>query len=164
MSRDPSQGRLVAGVILIITGLALFLLLRGTFLRAEVILLVIGAVLFALYFIRRNPGLLVPGAILLGLGAGMTWQGAFLHFGDAAQLGLGLGFVGIWLVRLLYEGKNEWWPLIPGGILVLAGLPWFQGWAGFLLRNWPLLLVVIGVLLLLGGLRGVVGRRSGSQG
>jgi hypothetical protein len=160
MSQDKAQGRLVAGTILIVTGLALYFFLQGTFLRAEVLLLVIGAVLFSLYFIRRNPGLLVPGAILLGLGAGLTWHGSFLHFGNAAQLGLGLGFIGIWLVRLLYEGKNEWWPLIPGGILVLAGLPWFQSWAAFLLHNWPLLLVILGVLILLGGLRGFLGGRG----
>ena len=73
--------------------------------------------------------------------------------GGSRNLGLGLGFVAIFLIAFLYERKSHWWPLIPGTVLILLGLRRMEEVFGWLLRNWPLILVIIGVLILLGALR-----------
>lgn len=148
------QGRVAAGLTLIIVGLILFFFLRQQALEPGVILLVIGAVLLAAYFFGRRRGFLVPGAIMAGLGSGLVFEDSLLRFADAAELGLGLGFVAIFVIAFLVEGRRHWWPLVPGVFLVLAGLPWTEDWIDYLFDNWPLILVLVGVLLLLGGVLG----------
>ena len=92
-------------------------------------------------------------SVLLGLGAATAFEDTLFRFGNPALLGLGCGFVGIYLVALLYERRSHWWPLIPGAALILLGFPDTERVFRWLIDNWPLVLVLIGVLTLLGALR-----------
>lgn len=153
-------GQIAAGLALIVLGgvlLALERLESGA--HAHLLLILIGGVFVSGYLYRRAFGLLIPGGILLGIGGGLAFEdfhsGPFIH-GDNVALGLGLGFVFIYAGSLLYERQHRWWPLIPGGILVVAGLPDFV-WVDDVLDFWPLAVMAVGVLLLF---RAVVSRQG----
>jgi len=112
----------------------------------DYVLLIIGGVFMYAYFNTRSAartGFLIPGAILLGIGAGQVlhnldvlhiWQG-----GNLSALTLGLGFCLIWALE-----RRHWWALIPGGILVASGI---SGALNFGLL-WPVALIVLGGYLL----------------
>ena len=70
-------------------------------------------------------------------------------------LGLGVGFLSIWLLgTLLRMPEARFWPLIPGGILVFVGLAAMGGSVADLLRYaWPIVLIAVGLLVIVGGLR-----------
>ena len=146
-----SERRISAGLTLILVGLGLFLLQRYQGLGGSVVLLVLGSAFLLGYFLRRVYGFLVPAGVLLGLGAGQMLE-ASPRFDQPTLLGLGCGFVAIYLISLLYERRNIWWPLIPGGILILIALESTRDAAEFLFENWPLILVVIGILVLIGAI------------
>ena len=113
---------------------------------------VIGALFVAGYFYSRNTGLLIPGCILLGLGSGAILDARFAAI-HSTQFGLGLGFLAIYVIALAYERRSHWWPLIPGSILVLVGLSIREEVFRYIFsQGWPLILVVIGVVILVGGL------------
>lgn len=151
---QPNRQRLTTGLVLVLLGLGFFLLQRVEGLGDEVVLLLIGAAFLIGYFFQRSYGLLIPGCILIGLGAGGMINEDRLWWADAGwQLGLGAGFLAIYAIDRLYRGRTPWWPLIPGAVLVLVGLARTGPIFKFLLRNWPLLLVAVGVLILIGAFR-----------
>lgn len=121
---DSSRSARIWGFVLILIG--------GGALAAQVwpdfdryIPLVIGLGLLALFIISRSYGALIGGAIMTGIGGGMMAADLYpKSIGDGAgvTLGLGLGFISIWLIGLVLRLKeHHFWPLIPGGILVLVG-------------------------------------------
>jgi hypothetical protein len=65
-------------------------------------------------------------------------------------LGLGLGFIAIWVIALLLEGaRDRVWPLIPGGILAVVGGALLIGREAVdLLDYWGVVVIAIGLLLL----------------
>ncbi len=72
--------------------------------------------------------------------------------GDLDTIGLGAGFVAIYVIDILYRGRSHWWPLIPGAILIVAGVA--SGSLEHLISvGWPLVLIVIGLRMLVGGSR-----------
>ena len=103
---------------------------------------------------RQNYGLLIPGCLLLGIGLGEVGGDSFLSFGDSSTLGLAFGFIAIFVIARLHEGKSHWWPLIPGSVLLLMSIPRTQEWFEYLSRHWQLLLVLIGALILIAAFRG----------
>lgn len=148
-----NRGRVFIGIFLVGLGL---LLLVTQFLGGYgdiVFLVAIGTAFVAGYFYRRAYGLLVPGCLLLGLGASQIIERVWLRSADLSLLGLGGGFVAIYLIDLVYRRASHWWPLIPGGILVAIGLansnPSFQYWLSV---GWPVILILIGILMLAGAL------------
>ncbi len=155
-----AKRRRVMGVSLIVVGLALYLLQRVRGVGEEAILLVLGAVFLAGYFYRRKYGLLIPAGVLLGLGAGSALEDTRFQFGNTSMLGLGLGFVAVYVIALIYERRSHWWPLVPGGALLLAALPNTGRFFREVLEHWPLILVVVGLIILLGAGR----RRSSAAG
>jgi hypothetical protein len=146
----------VGGAVLITIGIAL---LAGQLLgnSGQFVLLGIGIVLLVLFVISRSPGTLIGGGIVTGLGAGVlvaaNTQGDIA--GSAVLFGLGLGFIGVWLVgTLMRVPETAIWPLIPGVILVLVGTIVLAGsetadTIGILL---PVVLIGFGVVVVLVGL------------
>jgi drug/metabolite transporter (DMT)-like permease len=150
----PEKHRLAAGLTLIVLGVVFYVLERSRGFDRAALLLIIGSGLLAAYLYWRQHKFLVPAGILLGLGVGFLVEETRYDFGRSTLWGLGLGFVAIYVVALAYERKSSWWPLIPGAVLILLGLPVSGGIVNTILRSWPLVLVLVGVLILISGFRG----------
>ena len=150
----PDRQKFIAGVVLVLFGLGFYLMQRLDAIGDEVIMLIIGAAFLVAYFYQKAYGLLIPACILLGLGSGNLLQDRFPQWADdGIQLGLGLGFLAIYLIAKLYQRESHWWPLIPGIVLILIGVPRTAKIMRFLLDNWPLILVAIGLVILIGAFR-----------
>jgi len=147
---EQRRRQVYSGLALIALGLALWTVQRFEGLENSAVFFLVGGVFLAGYFYRREFGLLIPGAIICGIGMGMLEAVPML-------VGIGCGFVGITLVAMIYERRFEGWPLIPGSILILVGLRELEI-LEYVFENWPLILVVIGVLILFGA----IGRRKPS--
>jgi hypothetical protein len=157
---DKARGRVVLGGILIVLGIGLFALQFFEGFSEAFYLFLIGGAFTAWYLYRRAYGLLIPGCIMLGLGLGTVGEETFMSFKGLEEVGLGVGFVALWVIPLIYEGKSIWWPLIPGAILVIVGLS--EGNEAFQRLfdvGWPLIIVFIGLLLLATAF-GLIGRKS----
>lgn len=158
------KSKVVAGLALISIGIVLFWLQRVQDLGSSAILVVIGSLFLAAYFYGRNFGFLIPGCLLLGLGAGSLMRN-MASTADARQIGLGAGFVAIFLIGAMYERKARWWPLIPGAVLLISAFSFGARVMQFLRSGgWPLLLVIVGVVILLGALGGGGGGKRSRKG
>ncbi len=155
--------RVTAGLALIALGLGLYWLHRVEGIGEAAVFFLVGGAFLAAYLYNRAYGFLVPAGIMLGMGAGMVGADSLLDLGRPQFLGLGFGFVLIFLIALLYERRSHWWPLIPGTLLILLGLPDADRIFSYLYRNWPLILVIAGALILLTAL-GRSGRTPGDAG
>jgi len=151
---DPkARSRILVGLLLIVLGLGLYGLRFLGPSGQSVLLLLLGGLFVAAYLYSTTYTFLVFGGILLGLGAGSFGQRELFMWGEFSKIGLGAGFIVIYLIRLFYERRSTWWPLIPGTILILLGLGrWRRVWTFLVSDGWPLILVIIGVLFLLGAL------------
>jgi len=148
--RDP---RIITGAVLIAIGLLLFVLQFVTGPTVSLLFLVGGAAFVAVYFSRKVYRLLVPGCILIGIGIGHLGEQSSMPLQNMSSVGLGIGFIGIYVIDKIYRGKTAWWPLIPGGILLVTGAA--TGYVDFgklISKGWPLILVILGVLFLTGAL------------
>jgi len=159
------RDQLVGGAVLVAIGAAI---LVGQYLEdaEQFILLGLGIVLLVLFAMTRNPGTLIGGGIVTGLGVGVliaaNTQGDIA--GAAVLFGLGLGFAGVWLVgALLKIPETRVWPLIPGAILVAVGFVVLAGSEDVQLPDWlwPALIMGLGVIVILAALRG---RGTGTGG
>jgi hypothetical protein len=142
----------VAGIILITLGV-LFLLGQSLDVGGEAAVALIGAAFLIAYALTRQYGFLVPGGIMTGLGLGIIFEDRVNAGGAPVLLGLGGGFLLIYVVSVL-RGRmpGDWWPLIPGGILSAIGLMLAANATGALAvvgRWWPLLLVLVGLYFVL---------------
>ena len=133
-------------------GLLLFWFQRMETVGSAMTLFAIGALFVTGYVYSRNFGLLIPGCILLGLGSARILETTLPKI-EQPHFGLGLGFLAIYFIALLFERKAHWWPLIPGTILILVGLSIREEVFRYVFsQGWPLILVVIGAVILIGGL------------
>jgi hypothetical protein len=150
----PTASRLAPAIMLIVLGLALYVMLLMGKDSRPTILLLLGGVSLAGYFASRSYHLLVWGCVLAGIGIGMfgSETNSLEPTQNSMQLGLGIGFLSIYFIRLIYERRSHWWPLIPGLILLLLGISALRQVRVFLFsqKGWPLILVVIGTLMLFG--------------
>ena len=143
--REP----LILGIVLVAVGVGAFLLNVYPEAGSWVVLL-IGLGLLAVFAYPREYGYLVPGGIMTGLGAGILASNALVTTGEeqggVIVLGLGLGFLAIWVISgLLHLKEHHAWPLVPGGILATVGAALMIGGQAIdLLRYWPAILIVIG--------------------
>ena len=150
--------RLLPGLILILVGLGL-LVLQVLEWPGWAFLAGLGVVFIVSAVVGRNLGLMIPGFILLGLGAGLA--GATLlppeeNNWPLILLGLGLGFIAIWPAYSIPK-KEFPWSLIPGGILTALGILFWMAvrkilfdleTLGSILYWWPAILVVIGAWII----------------
>ncbi len=137
------------GILLIAIGL-LSLLAFATDVGGEIVVGAIGVGFLAFYVTTRNYGLLVPGAILTGLGSGIIIN-AYGGPSAAVVLGLGAGFLAIAVVDIV-AGKQAagwWWPLIPGGILTLIGASELAGIRNVGQYLVPAGLIAVGIVLIM---------------
>lgn len=141
----------VFGLILIAIGTALLLILT-TDVGGEVIVGLLGIGFLIAYAFTRSYGYLVPGSILTGLGAGLL-VAAQDGPDEAVVLGLGLGFVAIAVINRGLDAAKAgwWWPLIPGGVLVLVGASALLSTLDLGRFMVPIVLIVVGAGLLLRG-------------
>jgi hypothetical protein len=152
MEKDQ-RSRLVSGVTLIGIGVLLFWLMRVEDLGQSLLFFVVGSLFLGAYLFSKNFGLLIPGGLLLGLGAGDVLGRAF-ELQNPARIGLGAGFIAIFLIPLIYEKRSHWWPLIPGGVLLVTAFSIGEDLMDFLFSGgWPLVLVAIGAIIVLGSFR-----------
>jgi hypothetical protein len=159
--RRHSGSRRETGLILIVIG-ALFAVAQ-VFESANIgqlVLLLLGALLYGRGLVRRSAASLVPGGILLGLGAGVLLAG-----GPLAEPGSGLsgalfmfafaaGWLSITVGTALVTDEIAWWPLLPGGIMALLGAaalgaPLGLEILGLLGNVWWLILIAVGLYLVL---------------
>jgi hypothetical protein len=150
--------RVAGGLALVVVGGALQLIQLGV-ITGDRTLLVLGVALLAGYAFTSHYGLLVSGAILTGLGAGLAaraWAGSGA---GAVSMGLGLGFMAIPLIEQARGVQNaSRWPVMPGSALTAVGVlltARAMGLLELLSRWWPMILVAIGAWMLL--------RRDGEQ-
>ncbi len=109
--------------------------------------------------LAREWGLLVPGGVLIGIGGGLVMQRA-ISWGAAWDQALFFfcfagGWALIWLLSRAFFRRNVWWPLIPGGVMVVLGFG--QLWQGemrslwqTLAAWWPFLLIAVAAWLWFG--------------
>ncbi|MFO8076831.1 MAG: hypothetical protein R6T85_12020 [Egibacteraceae bacterium] len=147
-------GSRILGLLLIVLGAALLLVLT-TGVGGEILIGLLGVGFLAAYAVTRTYGLLVPGGILAGLGAGIILESRGGP-DEVVVLGLGLGFIAIAVVSVLVDATwpGWWWPLIPGGVLAVVGASGLTGLEDLPAYLLPAALIVLGLALLL--------RRNGS--
>lgn len=155
-TRTGPRDQYVFAIVLIVIGVAGFILqaTEGQVDVGGIVVLLIGLGLLGAFAFTRHYGYLVPGGILTGLGAGIALQDAFTLTDDTSGgvivLGLGLGFLSIWLIgQIVNVARGLWWPLVPGGILaVVGGALLVGGDAVRILDYWGIVLVLIGIVVL----------------
>jgi hypothetical protein len=145
-----NRAQLIPGLILIALGIA-FLLMQFFEFGPGLLLLLLGLAFLIFYALTRTYGILIPGCILAGIGVGLMFDRPPLSTEVTVPLGLGLGFIAIYVVHLILMRASHWWPLVPGVILVLVGIAEGLPQARVLVdKGWPLILVLVGLLILAG--------------
>lgn len=160
MQAKPRKAGVVVGVLLILIG-ALFLIAQFVEFEGWIFLAGLGILFIAVGWLLRTYGFLIPGGILTGLGAGIGVSVSLPEDtaqGGAVLLGLGLGFVLVWVLGWAALREKHPWPLIPGGILggmgalLMAGA-WGLQVLDLLGKFWPAILIVIGIGVLVSAFR-----------
>lgn len=139
-------------------GIGIVLLIGQLTQQWEWTLLVLGVGFLVAYFVTRNYGFLVPGGILTGIGAGIFLATVVQNPPEDFEAALflipfGLGFILIWVLDTFYTRESNWWPLIPGGVMIVVGLAVGIGGTALDLLElagtwWPIILVLIGLWIL----------------
>jgi len=161
MKTQVSRSRLIAGLALIAIGLVT---LAAQFVQWDwlglLFLPTLGVIFLVWGCVTRNVGLLIPGGILSGTGLGaFLIEHAIPGLGDEASggvflLSFALGWGLITLLSAIFTPRTHWWPLIPGGIMVLIGGGLVLDGAvldllALIGRWWPLGLIAAGLWLIL---------------
>jgi hypothetical protein len=148
------SSRIVAGIILVLFGLAS--LLQRWLEIGNIIVLLLGLGFLIWGSISHKSGLIIPGGVLSGIGLGiLALQGPW-HFPVVDQNGIfllcfALGWFLITLLTALFSCTQAW-ALIPGGVMALVG-------GGLLVTNgtirgmdlnlvYALVLILVGLALL----------------
>ncbi|MEX1020940.1 MAG: hypothetical protein WDZ49_14855 [Litorilinea sp.] len=108
---------------------------------------------------NREPGFLIPGGVVSGIGAGIlvttgTWQGEpGVDTGGLFLICMALGFVSITVMTAIFTDETQWWGLIPGGIIGLVGLTTLYGGVFELTlvtiaQLWPVALIAGGIYVI----------------
>ena len=153
------HGGVIGGAILISIGL--FALLEQLVpVEWGLYFLPVLALIFLLAgLLERRPGLLIPGGILAGIGAGsILVQSSLFALSEPVRGGLFLlAFAAGWAVitaASFLVGKLMLWPLIPAGFMAFFGAALLAGAAGLQILVafgyfWPVILIVIGAYLII---------------
>lgn len=129
---DQSK-RIFFGVLLVLLG-GLFLLQQifsipfgGLFIA---LLFALGGAVF-LYFLVKDRSkwwAAIPGFVLLGLGALIASSSVFPQFSNRFGGSLFLAFIGLGFLVVYLLRREQWWPIIPAGVLfTLAAVAGIRG-------------------------------------
>ncbi|NUM47429.1 MAG: hypothetical protein HUU38_22230 [Anaerolineales bacterium] len=152
------RNRIISGLVLILLG-GLFLVNQIVEIPSvgKLFLPGLGLIFLIWGMITRTGGLLIPGGILIGLGAGIYLSETLGLEGEQEpgvfMLAFGGGFVLITLLSLVFSNEKHWWALIPGGILATIGAALYMGGAALDIlemigKFWPVILIVMGVWII----------------
>jgi hypothetical protein len=148
----PVDRRSTAGIILVVLGL-MFLAAQWFDFTGAAVLGALSVFFVVMYATTRKYGFLIPGMILGGLAVGVGLQeSGYDPNGGFVVLGLGAGFIAIYLINVFVQAPASWWPLIPGGILSIVGITQVaEGTAAAetVARLWPVGLIVAGIVVLI---------------
>ena len=147
--KKSEKGKLIAGLILVLLGLSLSGINIFAGFGENLFLLLLGGLFIAWYFYKNAYGLLIPGCILAGLGLGSFGSNIFWSSPHQSTLGIGIGFIAVYVIDLLNNGKTHWWPLIPGGIMTVSSLakgPF--GFRNFFKIGWPIIIIILGLWII----------------
>jgi hypothetical protein len=155
-TRTQARDQMALAVILILVGVAGLAgqVLHLTANLGGLIVIAIGLGFAVAFAFTRHYGFLVPGGIMTGLGAGIIASESLAladdQPGGAIVLGLGLGFLAIWVVGAIARvERNHPWPLIPGGILAVIGAVLVIGGQMVnLLDYWGIGAIAVGIVVL----------------
>ena len=151
------RNRATGGILLIAVGL---LLLAGQIIHIDNLFLPALAVIFILASIaQRNPGLMIPGGILMGIGVGsFLTENVFFAMAEPARGGLFLvslagGFALITVLSTVFTKQSQTWALFPATIIGLIGGALLIGGSAMnvlalLGQIWPVFLIRGGLMLL----------------
>lgn len=154
-----NRGSVAGGIVLVMLGIAFFAMQFLGAATGSFVLIGLGAAFLVSHVYYGSYGFLVPGGILTGLGLGLLAEDLLDVPGETVVLGLGLGFLLIWVVDRLITRKGpdvgSWWPLIPGGILTLIGISSLMPEVTDLVVRyaWPVAIIVLGGVLIWRGVR-----------
>jgi len=151
--KKERKGQIIAGIILILLGLSFSGIRFIIGFHYNTFFLLLGGLFIAAYFYKDLYGLLIPGCLIIGSGLTSGHFGLLRYSPHYNTLGLGLGFIAIYVIDLLNKGKTLWWPLIPGGILTFLGLSTrpYHFW-GFFQVIWPILIILLGLFIIFNSL------------
>lgn len=154
-ARDRSAGRTGAIILILIGAFALL----GQFTPFNgLLMMTLGVILLAWGILIHSNGLIIPGGLLGGLGAGLALvtvpsetlaaqqQGAIILLGFAA------GWFAIAAASWGFTDRPQYWAVIPGAFLLLAGLAAYGNTLALNLLQatgmlWPLALIAGGAYL-----------------
>lgn len=120
----------------------------------------VSVVFLAWGYYRRKMSLIIPALLLSTIGGGVysAWSQTE-NSGGLRQTGLmlawfALGWILITVVSRIIEKRFLWWPLIPGGILLMVGSGLYIGGnpenaLGFLGNTGSVALILLGIYLIL---------------
>lgn len=152
-----TRNRATGGVLLIAVGL---LLLAGQVVHFDHLFLpMLGGIFILAAIAQRNPGLMVPGGVLMGIGVGSFLnENVFFAVGEPARGGLFLlslagGFGLITVLSALFTRHTQLWALFPATIIGLIGGALLIGGSAlnvltFLGQVWPVFLILGGLMML----------------
>jgi hypothetical protein len=151
---------LTFGVVLVVIGGMLIAQQFSDALDAAGWPFVLGLALLAWWGFRGTFGVLLLAGVLTGLGVGLAVH-EVVDVVRPVALGLGAGFVAIFVLDRLRQGNPRWWLLVPGVALLIVGLlgqsSWWDALGG---SGWPLLLVLVGLVIV----GAALGRRHPADG
>lgn len=149
------RNRIISGLILILLG-GLFLVNQMVDIPSvgKLFLPGLGLIFLIWGIVTRTGGLLIPGGILTGIGAGVYLMDTLRLEGQQEPgvflMTFGGGFALITLLSLVFSDEKHWWALIPGGILAAIGAAVYMGGPALKVLEtignfWPVILILIGV-------------------
>lgn len=149
------RNRIISGLVLILLG-GLFLVNQMVEIPSvgKLFLPGLGLIFLVWGMVTRTGGLLIPGGILTGIGAGVYLMEALPLEGEqdggVFLMAFGGGFALITLLSLVFSTEKHWWALIPGSILAAIGVALYIGGTALKILEtignfWPVALILVGI-------------------
>ncbi|HMD89173.1 MAG TPA: hypothetical protein VKF38_08420 [Anaerolineaceae bacterium] len=165
LADERMRRALPAGLILSIISLAAFVLYGWLYAQGlwqwPYVIIGVGAIFMLMAVLLRIAPLMIPGVIIAGTGLLLYWQnltGNWQSWSYAwavipVLVGLGILLAGVLSPAMRTAARGGWITLLAGLAALLVFWSAFTGGWRILSMVWPLLLVVIGALILLNGLK-----------